>query len=186
VNVYVVVAAVLIDGDQVPVILLFDVVGKVNVPPLHIAATCVNVGVIDGFTVTVVPADAKDAQPPVVVVTVYVPEVETVIVCVVAPFDQVFPVAEDEVKTTDPPAQKVVGPPAEIVGAVGIGFTVTTIFALHPSLFVNVIVEIPWFIPVTTPLETLAILGLLDSQALEDAGVPLPVNCKLLPTQTTF
>ncbi len=103
----------LIDGDQVPVILLFDVVGKVNVPPLHIAATCVNVGVTDGFTVT-------------------------------------------------------------------------TIFALHPSLFVNVIVEIPWFIPITKPLETLAILGLLDSQALEDAGVPLPVNCELLPTQTTF
>jgi hypothetical protein len=30
---------VLIAGDQVPIILLFDVVGKVNVPPLHIAAT---------------------------------------------------------------------------------------------------------------------------------------------------
>jgi hypothetical protein len=130
VKVYAVVVAVLIAGDQVPVILLFDVVGKVNVPPLHIAATCVNVGVTDGFTVTVVPADAKDAQPPVVLVTVYVPEVETVIVCVVAPFDQVFPVAEDEVKTTDPPAQKVSGPPAEIVGAVGIGFTVTVIAAV--------------------------------------------------------
>ena len=120
----------LIAGDQVPVIPLFDVVGKVNVPPLQIAATCVNVGVTDGFTVTVIPADAKEVQPPVVLVTVYVPEVETVIVCVVAPFDQVFPVAEDEVKTTDPPAQKVSGPFAEIVGAVGIGFTVTVIAAV--------------------------------------------------------
>jgi hypothetical protein len=47
---------VLIAGDQFPVIPLFDVVGKVNVPPLHIAATCVNVGVTDGFTVTVIAA----------------------------------------------------------------------------------------------------------------------------------
>jgi hypothetical protein len=39
VNVYVVVAVLLIAGDHVPVMLLFDVVGSVNVPPLHIAAT---------------------------------------------------------------------------------------------------------------------------------------------------
>ncbi len=50
----------------------------------------------------------------------------TVIACVVAPFDQVFPVAELEVKVTEPPEQKVVGPPAEIVGVVGVGLTVTT------------------------------------------------------------
>ena len=112
-NVYVVVAAVLIAGDQVPVMLLFDVVGKVNVPPLQIAATCVNVGVT-------------------------------------------------------------------------VGFTVTLIFALHPLLFVKVIVELPWLTPVTRPLETLATLGVLDSQGLVDAGVPLPVNWELLPTQTTF
>jgi hypothetical protein len=53
----------------------------------------------------------------------------TVIACVVAPFDQVFPVAELEVKVTDPPEQKVVGPPAEIVGVVGVGLTVTTVEA---------------------------------------------------------
>ena len=52
VNVYVVVAVLFIAGDQVPVMLLFDVVGKVNVPPEHIAATCVNVGVVGWFTVT--------------------------------------------------------------------------------------------------------------------------------------
>jgi hypothetical protein len=49
--------------------------------------------------------------------------------CVVAPFDQVFPVAEDEVKVTEPPAQKVVGPPAVIVGVAGSGFTVTVVAA---------------------------------------------------------
>jgi hypothetical protein len=52
-----------------------------------------------------------------------------VIDCVVAPFDQVFPVAEDEVNVTEPPAQKVVAPPAEIVGVTGSGFTVTVVAA---------------------------------------------------------
>jgi hypothetical protein len=49
--------------------------------------------------------------------------------CAVAPFDQVFPAAEDEVKVTEPPAQKVVGPPAVIVGVAGSGFTVTVVAA---------------------------------------------------------
>jgi hypothetical protein len=31
----------------------------------------------------------------------------------------------DDVKVTDPPEQKVVGPPAEMVGVVGAAFTVT-------------------------------------------------------------
>jgi hypothetical protein len=47
--------------------------------------------------------------------------------CVVAPFDQVLPVADEEVKVTEPPAQKVTGPPAVIVGTGGTGFTVTTV-----------------------------------------------------------
>lgn len=47
--------------------------------------------------------------------------------CVVAPVDQVFPVAADEVKVTDPPAQNVVGPLDVIVGVVGSGFAVTVI-----------------------------------------------------------
>ena len=51
-----VVAVLSIAGDQVPVMLLFDVVGKVNDPPLQIAATCVNVGVVGWFTVTVIVA----------------------------------------------------------------------------------------------------------------------------------
>lgn len=39
VKVYVVVAVLLIAGLHVPVMPLFEVVGKVNVPPLQIAAT---------------------------------------------------------------------------------------------------------------------------------------------------
>ena len=46
---------------------------------------------------------------------------------VVAPFDHVLPVALDDVKVTDPPEQKVVAPPADMVGAVGAGLTVTAI-----------------------------------------------------------
>ena len=47
--------------------------------------------------------------------------------CVVAPVLQRLLVAELEVSVTLPPWQKVVGPPAEIVGVAGNGFTVTTI-----------------------------------------------------------
>jgi hypothetical protein len=38
----------------------------------------------------------------------------------------VFPLLCEEVSTTDPPVQNVVGPPADMVGADGIAFTVTT------------------------------------------------------------
>lgn len=38
-----------------------------------------------------------------------------------------LPEADDEVSVTLPPWQKVVGPPALIVGVAGIGLTVTTI-----------------------------------------------------------
>jgi hypothetical protein len=48
---------------------------------------------------------------------------------VVAPLDQVLPVALEEVSTTEPPAQKVVEPPAVTVGVVGTEFTVTTVGA---------------------------------------------------------
>ena len=42
-----------------------------------------------------------------------------------APLDQILPVALDDVKVTDPPEQKDVGPPAEMVGVLGVLFTVT-------------------------------------------------------------
>ena len=47
--------------------------------------------------------------------------------CVVAPVDHTLFDAEDEVKTTEPPSQKVVVLPAVIVGVVGVVFTVTAI-----------------------------------------------------------
>ena len=68
-------------------------------------------------------------QVPSAAVTVYDPPVVTVMDGVVAPFDQVFPVAAEEVKTTELPAQNVVGPPAVIVGTGGSGFTVTVVVA---------------------------------------------------------
>ena len=46
-----------------------------------------------------------------------------------APFDQVFPVADEEVRVTEPPVQKLVGPLAVIVGTAGSGFTVTVVAA---------------------------------------------------------
>jgi hypothetical protein len=48
-----------------------------------------------------------------------------VIDCVAEPSDHVFPEEEEDVKVTDPPEQKVVGPPAEMVGVAGASFTVT-------------------------------------------------------------
>jgi hypothetical protein len=52
VNVYVVVAVLFIAGDHVPVIPFVEEVGKVNVPPTQMGAIGLNVGVVDGFTVT--------------------------------------------------------------------------------------------------------------------------------------
>ena len=43
-------------GDQVPSILLVEVVGSVNAVPLQIGPTCVNVGVVFGVMVTVIVA----------------------------------------------------------------------------------------------------------------------------------
>ena len=71
VNVYVVVVVLSSAGDYVPVMLLFDVVGReVKVAPEQIAATCVNVGVTIGLTVMVI--EAVDAHCPAVGVNVYV------------------------------------------------------------------------------------------------------------------
>ena len=50
-----------------------------------------------------------------------------------------------EVSTTEPPAQNVVGPPAVIVGAAGVGFTVTFVGAdeaeEHPSKVCSTVYE---------------------------------------------
>ena len=71
VNVYVVVAVLLIAGDQVPVIPLFDVVGNADkVAPEQIEFTCVNVGV--GFGLTEIVIFAIVAHSPKVGVNTYV------------------------------------------------------------------------------------------------------------------
>jgi hypothetical protein len=114
------------DEDEVSTTLLPEqnVVG----PPAEIVGT---EGI--GFTVTTVAVEGADVQAPSVVVTVYDPGVVTVIDGVVAPFDQVYPNVDEEVSVTDPPAQNVVGPPAEIVGVAGVGFTVTFCAAELPE-----------------------------------------------------
>jgi hypothetical protein len=56
-------------GDHVPVMLLFEVVGRAdNVPPEQIEATCVNVGVTIGLTVIVMVG--AEAHCPAVAVNV--------------------------------------------------------------------------------------------------------------------
>jgi hypothetical protein len=87
------------------------------------------------FTVTVVGNDVEE-HVPFDTDTVYVPELVTVILWEVALFDHVFPVAEDEVSTTEPPEQKVVAPFGAIVGVAG-GLTTVTVtgcdVAEHPD-----------------------------------------------------
>ena len=95
------------------------------------------------FTVTTVAADVAEQPEPFVTVTVYDPEVLTVIDCEVAPLDQRFPLAADDVRVTEPPEQNVVGPPAVIVGIGGFELTVTTVaadVAEQPEPFVTVTV----------------------------------------------
>jgi hypothetical protein len=65
-----------------------------------------------------------------VTVTLYEPAAETVIDWVVAPFDQRFPVGDDEVSVMLLPAQNVAAP--VIVGVTGSGLAVTTLAAEMP------------------------------------------------------
>ena len=77
------------------------------------------------FTLTVTEEDVGEVQPLTITETVYVPELFMVIADVVKLFDQVLLLDEDDVRTTLPPEQKVVGPLAVIVGVGGMGLTVT-------------------------------------------------------------
>jgi len=85
--------------------------------------------------VTTTGADVAFGQPDTAVVTVYVPPVETVIDCVVAPVDHVFPEVAEEVSVTLPPGQNESGPLAEIVG---VAATITATGAdgseVHPAV----------------------------------------------------
>ena len=89
-----------------------------------------------GLTVTEVEAETPEAQPEAMTSTEKLPEVVTVIDCVVSPVGQMLSVADEEVSTTDPPSQKVVGPLVVIVGTTGTGLTVTVVGAeladVHP------------------------------------------------------
>ena len=109
---------------------------KVVEPPAAITG-------VDGlaFTVTVVDADVALQPLAFVTVTLYEPEAVTSIDCVVAPFDQRYPLDAGAVSVTEPPAQKVVGPPAVITGVDGFALTVTVVdaeVALQPLAFVTV------------------------------------------------
>ena len=74
VKVYVVVAVLFKAGDQLPTILLFDVVGNaLNVPPEQIDPICVKEGVVSGLTVTGVAAEVAVQPLELVTTTVYVP-----------------------------------------------------------------------------------------------------------------
>ncbi len=56
-----------------------------------------------------------------------------------APLDHALPVALEDVSITDPPLQNVVALPAVIVGAGGVGLTVTVVAAdvdEHPAALV--------------------------------------------------
>ena len=114
--------------DQVLPIALEEV--KTTEPPAQnvVEPLAVIVGVGMGLTVTMVGVEVA-VQFSLETVTEYDPLCETVMDCVVAPLDQIFPVALEEVNTTEPPAQNVVDPLAVIVGIVGKGLTITTVGA---------------------------------------------------------
>src|SRR5512140_718760 len=81
---------------------------------------------VGGAGVLVTANGGEVAEPPFASATVslYVPAAETMIDCVVAPVDQRFPVNAEEVSVIVVPGHNEVGP--VMVGAGGVGFTVTT------------------------------------------------------------
>ena len=107
---------------------------KITVSPLQAVvdvAVIVGIGALLTFTFMLV--DVAEQLLTSVTVTEKLPELETVIVDAIEPFDQRFPVVEDEERTTDPPVQNVVEPLALIVGVAGSAFTVTVTIALGLS-----------------------------------------------------
>ena len=84
---------------------------------------------VAGFEFTVTMAlVGNELQLPLLVINVYVPEVFTVIVCVVSPVLQVLPVALLDVNVVVCPAQ-IFKPLSVIVGVAGVAFTTTVVFA---------------------------------------------------------
>jgi hypothetical protein len=98
---------------------------------------------VDGFALTVTVVAAEFALQPLafVIVTLYWPDVVTLIDCVVAPFDQRYEADAGAVSVTEPPAQNVVAPLVLITGVDGFALTVTVLaadVALQPLAFVTV------------------------------------------------
>ena len=96
-----------------------------------------------GLTVTETGADGDEEHPPALVtVTSYDPAADTVIDCVVAPFDHKYEADAGAVSVTLPPEQNVVGPDGVMTGVGGTGLTVTLCDAeaAQPSEFVAVTV----------------------------------------------
>ncbi len=81
--------------------------------------------------------------------------------CVIAPFDQRLPVADEDVKTTLPPSQKVVIPPAEIVGAKGNGIVEKTPEVLELVQFVDKFVAVTLYVPGIEEVKLFTFPGLL-------------------------
>ncbi|MNY16563.1 hypothetical protein D3C86_1498320 [compost metagenome] len=89
------------------------------------------------LTVTVCGAEVPEEHPFEITCTRKVPELLTVMDCVVAPLDQKLLLGDEDVNVTDPPAQNVVEPLAVIVGTAGIVLTITFTGAdaadVHPN-----------------------------------------------------
>jgi hypothetical protein len=101
---------------------------SVIVLPVQKDAGPVMVGVAGGaFAVTANAVEVAEQPLAFVTVTVNEPAADTVIDCVVAPVDQTFPVAEDDVSVIVLPVQKLEGP--VMVGVAWAGFAVTTFAA---------------------------------------------------------
>ena len=97
---------------------------RVIVLPAQKAAGPLIVGVAGTApAVTTNAAEVPEQPPGLVTVTVYEPAAETVIDCVVAWFDQRFPVREEEVRVIVAPGQKELGP--LMVGDAPFGVAVT-------------------------------------------------------------
>ena len=100
----------------------------------------------EGFTVTVVAAEAEVHPLGFVTVTQYEPEAITLIACVVAPFDQRYELEFGALSVTEPPTQNVVGPLRLITGISGRVFTVTIVaaeVAVQPLAFAIVTLYVP-------------------------------------------
>lgn len=98
-----------------------------------------------GLTEVEVAADVAEQPLELVTVTVNVPELPTVMDCVVAPLLHNQEDPAEAVSTTLFPEQKVVGPPA-VIFAAGTGFTVTVVGAevpVHPPVCVTTTVYVP-------------------------------------------